>query len=148
MIKNYVVALVLLLTSCATVGIRQNYIPTDLTDQQQEIIANDIVPLIVQYNPAKTTKFILKKDVSKYRCSMGTKLANKLQHHGYIVGFSNTNVDTPNDTRLISYIIDWIDGNLYIALTINDIQKITRVYQLDQGTIRPLLIKIIGTKDE
>lgn len=142
MIKNYVVALVLLLTSCATVGIRQNYIPTDLTDQQQEIIANDIAPLIVQYNPAKSTKFILKKDV------LGLKLANQLQQHGYIVVFPGTNADTPNDTRLISYIIDWIDGNLYIALTINDTQKFTRVYQLDQGTIQPLSIKIIGTKDE
>lgn len=79
---------------------------------------------------------------------LGLKLANQLQQHGYIVVFPGGKADTPNDTRLISYIIDWIDGNLYIALTINDTQKFTRVYQLDQGTIQPLSIKIIGTKDE
>ena len=142
-ITKYILQLVvmIILTGCATMAI--NYMPPNLPTNSLETIANDIAPVIAEHNPAKSTRFILHQD------DFGRNLANALGKLGYEVAFLKQTDQQPENAEEIRYTIDWISPtSLYIALTIDNRQRLTRTYTIVRDKVVPDKTKIIGVKDE
>lgn len=134
------ISIVMALPGCASKA--TNYTPLNLPANSLETIAQDIAPIIAEYTPAKSTRFILHED------DLSRALATNLGKLGYGVMFLEPGA---GDQRLenekgIRYTIDWVTPkSLYIALIVNNRQRYTKTYTIDRGTLVPDKIKIIGT---
>jgi hypothetical protein len=132
---------VFVLTGCAIKT--RNYMPPNLPDNSLAIIAHDISPIIAEHNPAKSISFTLHQD------DFGRHLANDLGQLGYDVMFIGQNGQQSENQEEIRYTIDWADpGSVYIALTINNRQRYTRIYTVDQSTLVANKSKLIGVFDD
>ncbi|MCJ7601933.1 MAG: hypothetical protein MUO63_10600 [Desulfobulbaceae bacterium] len=132
---------VIVLSGCAIKT--SNYMPANLPDNSLAIIAHDISPIIAEHNPAKSISFTLHRD------DFGRHLANDLGQLGYEVMFIGQNEQQPENQEEIRYTIDWADPeSVYIALTINNRQRYTRSYNVDQSTLVANKSKLIGVFDD
>lgn len=132
----------LVLSSCAIPG-SHNYQVPGLSDEDIAVITDDITTMIVAGNPAKSTRFIVPRD------TFGKALASRLGKNGYEVMYPEQNEGTPDNAKLIRYIIDYASPQtLYIALTINNSQRYVRSYSIDRGKLTPDKIRIEGRNDE
>jgi len=134
---------VFVLAGCAT-KTTCNFMPPNLPDNSLEIIAHDISPIIAEHNPAKSISFTLHRD------DFGRHLANDLGQLGYEIVFIGQNEQQPENKKEIRYTIDWADPGsvVYIALTINNRQRYTRSYTVDQSTLVANKSKVIGVFDD
>lgn len=134
------ISIVIALPGCASKA--TNYIPLNLPANSLETIAQDIAPIIAEYTPAKSTRFILHED------DLSRALATNLGKLGYGVMFLEPGAGGQRleNEKGIQYTIDWVTPkSLYIALIVNNRQRYTRTYTIDRGTLVPDKIKIIGT---
>ncbi len=126
------------LSSCSTTTINSNYIAADLSTDNLEPIAADIVPIIAANNPAKSTAFILPQD------EFGQALSDHMGKFGYEVVFGQTE-QSQGQGETVRYTIDWIQPqSLYLSLTVNNRERYTRTYTVKQGITTPDEIKMIG----
>jgi hypothetical protein len=133
---------VFVLAGCA-IKTTCNYMPPNLPDNSFAIIAHDISPIIAEHNPAKSISFTLHRD------DFGRHLANDLGQLGYEIVFIGQNEQQQEHQEEIRYTIDWADpGSVYIALTINNRQRYTRSYTVDQSRLVANKSKLIGVFDD
>ncbi len=135
--KVFLLVLLVILSGCASKP-APNYSPADLPKENLSFMANDIAPIIATHNPALSTVFTLPKD------EFGQVLSDKLGKIGYEVMFWDQ-IEPPQKTETVRYTIDWVHPKtVYLSLTLNNNQRYTRTYAVDQGVITPNKTKMIG----
>ena len=132
-----------LMTSCAPV--QTNYLPINIPDNSLQVIASDIAAVIAETNPAKKNRFCL------YQDPLSKEIGGSLREKGYEIAFF-TDPGKGKEARQgkrISYTVDWVTKEqMYIALTIDNSQKIIRTYGVENGNIVPEKTKIVGVRSE
>ncbi len=131
-----------LLASCANQP-KTSYIAPDMQKDSLRIIVKDVSKIIAIQNPNKNTCYSFHQDF------FGKILATKLSKLGYETTFSAGPEEDSPSCNTVRYIIDWVlNDSVYVALTINNSQRYTRSYRVENNRLTPNPLNIIGEKDE
>jgi hypothetical protein len=124
-------ALALTLGGCAhgKGGFLTSYVAAGFSEEQENLIANDLAEVLAGRFPPGRTSFHL--NIADSKDALGQKLDNALRSRGFTLA-----AEASDKAPAVAYVLDQLDeGHCYARLTVDGVLTLARGYKINSDSL-------------